>query len=251
MEGDIKGCFDNISHQWLVENIPMEKRVLKQFLKAGFVFKKKLYPTSSGTPQGGIISPILANMTLNGIAKLLKEKYWTNSVGTVSRQYNGNKIYAIFYADDFVITAINKETLVEIKDDIQEFLRKRGLELSEEKTLITHIDTGFDFLGWNFRKYNNKLLITPSKKSLIKVSGKIRETIKRNRMQKQGILIRKLNAIIRGWCNYHRNICSKKTYQTLDKNIFEALWSWAKRRHPTKSKNWRKNRYWAKTKSRD
>lgn len=251
LEGDIRGCFDNISHQWLVNNIPIDKRVLKQFLKAGFVFEKKLYPTDSGTPQGGIISPILANMTLNGIAKLLKEKYWTNSVGTIRRQYNKDKVYTLFYADDFIITATSKEALVDIKNDIKEFLRIRGLELSEEKTLITHIDTGYDFLGWNFRKYNNKLLITPSKKSLIKISGKIREIIKSNRTQKQEILINKLNLIIRGWSNYHRNICSKKTFQTLDKNIFEALWSWSKRRHPTKSKNWRKNRYWTKIKTRD
>jgi len=251
LEGDIKGCFDNISHKWIIDNIPMNKRMLKQFLKAGFIFKKKLYPTETGTPQGGIISPILANITLNGISKLLKEKYWTNSVGTISRQYNKNKVYCITYADDFIITATSKEVLEDIKNDIEEFLSIRGLELSREKTLITHIDKGFDFLGWNFRKHKNKLLIIPSKNSLNKISKKIRETIRKFCMQKQENLIWKLNSIIRGWCNYHKHICSKKTFQTLDKNVFRALWFWAKRRHSTKSKNWRKDRYWSQTKTRD
>ena len=251
LEGDIKGCFDNISHKWLMENAPMDRKILRQFLKAGYIFKNKLFPTKGGTPQGGIISPILANLTLNGIGKLLKERYWTSSVGTINRQYNKDKVYAIIYADDFVITATRKETLEEIKMIISEFLDSRGLELSIEKTVITHIEKGFDFLGWNFRKYNNKLLIAPSKKSILKVSSNIRRTIKLNLMQKQEILIKRLNQIIRGWCNYHKHVCSKKAFQTLDKNVFKALWIWAKRRHSTKSKNWRKNRYFTKTETRD
>lgn len=103
LEGDIKGCFDNISHQWLSENIPMNKRVLKQFLKAGYIYKKDMYPTENGTQQGGIISPILANLTLNGLAELLIQKYGSNERGTISRKYNTNKIHTIVYADDFII----------------------------------------------------------------------------------------------------------------------------------------------------
>lgn len=251
LEGDIKGCFDNISHHWLLENIPMNKRILKQFLKAGYVFKKELYPTANGTPQGGIISPILANLTLNGMSELLNRKYSSNKEGTISRRYNLHQIHTIVYADDFIVTANNEEILHQVKQDIEEFLKVRGLVLSKEKTIITHIDKGFDFLGWTFRKFNNKLIITPSKKSVKKICKKITETIRLNLMQKQENLIRQLNAIIRGWCNYHKNVCSKKTFQKVDKVIFEMLWRWAKRRHPTKSKAWRKIRYFGNTSTRD
>lgn len=251
LEGDIKGCFDNISHQWLQENILMEKKVLRQFLKAGYVYKSNLFTTKAGTPQGGIISPTLANLTLNGMATMLKQRYWTNGVGTVDGQYNKEKVNITVYADDFVITATRKETLEEIKIMIENFLKERGLELSKEKTIITHIDEGFDFLGWNFRKYDNKLLIKPSQKSLRRITAKIREVIRINLMQKQEIMIVRLNQVVRGWCNYHKHVCSKKTFQTLDKNIFRYLWLWAKRRHPMKSKTWRKDRYFTQIKTRD
>lgn len=251
LEGDIKGCFDNISHQWLTENIPMNKRVLKQFLKAGYIYKKDMYPTENGTPQGGIISPILANLTLNGMAKLLTQKYSSNESGKTSRKYNTNKIHIIVYADDFIVTASNEEILHQVKQDIETFLIVRGLELSKEKTIITHINNGFDFLGWTFRKHNNKLIITPSNKSVNNHTKKIAETVRTNLMQKQEELIKELNPIIRGWCNYHKNVCAKSTFQKVDKFIFETLWRWAKRRHPKKSKTWRKHRYFIQTTTRD
>jgi len=151
LEGDIKGCFDHISHEWLLGNIPMDKSVLKQFLKAGFVFKEEMFPNEEGTPQGGVISPTLANMTLNGMEPLIRNHFGKHSKVNVTR-----------YADDFVITCPSKETAEEAKRILIPFLAERGLELSEEKTLITHIDEGFNFLGWNFRKYDGKLLIKPS-----------------------------------------------------------------------------------------
>ena len=251
LEGDIKGCFDNISHDWIKENIIMDKRILNQFMKAGYVLNNKLYQTKSGTPQGGIISPTLANLTLNGMSKMIQEKYWTNSVGTIDRQYNKLKVNIAVYADDFVITGNNREVLVEIKELISSFLLKRGLELSKEKTIITHINVGFDFLGWNFRKFKDKLIIKPSIKSIRKVLKTIRTTIKKNLMQKQDVLIKHLNQIIVGWCNYHKHVSSKKSFQTLDKEIFKSLWTWSKRRHPMKSKNWRKKKYFSEIKSRD
>lgn len=251
LEGDIKGCFDNISHKWLLSNVIMDKRILKQFLKAGYVFNDKLYPTKSGTPQGGIISPTLANLALNGMSQMLKEKYWTNSVGTVDRQYNNYKVNIAFYADDFVITATKREILEEIKTLVEEFLKTRGLKLSRKKTIITHIEKEFDFLGWNFRKYNNKLLIKPSKKSIKRVIHNIRQTIKKNRMQSQEILIRRLNQIITGWCNYHNHICAKKTFQKLDKEIFKSVWFWCKRKHINKPKKWIKDKYFTQIKNRD
>ena len=254
LEGDIKGCFDNISHEWLIRNIKMNKRMLKEFLKAGYFEKGELFPTEEGTPQGGVISPILANLALDGIEDMLKAKYWSNKVGTIDRQHNKKKVYLTRYADDFIITAINEETLIEIKEMLINFLGERGLKLSEEKTLITHIKKGFDFLGWNFRKYNSgKLIIQPSKKSIESICGKIRETIYKSIALKSEELTGILNPIITGWSNYHSGMCSKEAFKEIDKTVFESLWKWARKRHNSnnKSKDWIKEKYWYREKQRD
>ncbi|TAN42336.1 MAG: group II intron reverse transcriptase/maturase [Candidatus Methanoperedens sp.] len=245
LEGDIKGCFDNISHQWLIDNIPMDKSILKQFLKAGYVFEYQLFPTEAGTPQGGIISPILANVSLDGIGKLLSAKYHTDKNGMKSlRQASKHKVNFCRYADDFIVTANTEEIAKEVKELIKDFLKDRGLELSDEKTMITHIDNGFDFLGWNFRKYNGKLLVKPSKKSIDKVTEKISNTIDRGKTWKQEELINALNPIIIGWSNYHQSVVSSDIFKMLDSRIWNMLWHWAKRRHPNKSKHWIANKYW-------
>ena len=232
LEGDIKGCFDNISHNWLEKNIPMDRSVLSQFLKAGYVFEKNLYHTDRGTPQGGIISPILANITLDGIESILME------------QYPAMKVHFIRYADDFMVTAPNKEVAEEIRELIRIFLKERGLELSESKTLITHINDGFDFLGWSFRKYDGILLIKPSKESIRKVTDKIHEIIHKATSWNQEQLIQALNPVIIGWSNYHRHIVAKETFQKLDHIVWNMLWRWAKRRHPQKDRRWVARRYW-------
>jgi len=241
LEGDIKGCFDNINHQWLLDNIPMDESVLKQFLKAGFIYNHHLNPTKAGTPQGGIISPILANMTLDGIENAIAAKYYPGKSG---KKRNPKKVNFLRYADDFIVTADSEETAKEIVELICSFLKERGLELSEEKTLITHINIGFDFLGWNFRKYNGKLLIKPSKKSIEKITRKISDTIKDGKAWTQEYLIDALNPIITGWSNYHQSVVSKEIFSKLDYRVWNMLWKWAKRRHSNKSKFWITNKYW-------
>jgi len=139
LEGDIRGCFDNIQHEWMLGHIPTDKKLLRQWLKAGFVEKRILFPTEAGTPQGGIISPTLANLTLDGLEPLLKETF--SKTRKPSPQVN-----LIRYADDFIITGITKELLEnEVKPLVEQFLRDRGLQLSPEKTCITHIEQGFVF----------------------------------------------------------------------------------------------------------
>lgn len=133
LEGDIKGCFDHISHQWILDNAPMNKRILRQFLKAGFVYRKNLFPTDNGTPQGGIISPILANLTLNGLAEMLEKKYSASPEGDVKRHKNKHRIHTVVYADDFIITANNEEILHQVKHDIEEFLLVRGWSFPNPK----------------------------------------------------------------------------------------------------------------------
>lgn len=246
LEGDIKGCFDHISHEWLIDNIPMDKSVLKQFLKAGFVFENELFPTDEGTPQGGVISPILANMALDGIQEVLVQNFELSRKGKVSYfEHQKSRINFVRYADDFIVTAATKEIALEAKEIIRAFLKTRGLELSEEKTLVTHIDDGFDMLGWTFRKFKGKLIVKPSKKSINSFVASLSETvIKRGKAWKQDSLIEKLNQQIRGWTNYHQSVCANATFSYIDNALFWMLWRWAKRRHPHKGKGWRKARYW-------
>ena len=240
LEGDIKGCFGHISHEWLLNNIPMDTKILKKWLKCGVIFKGELFATDEGTMQGGIISPTLANMTLDGLGELLATKN-----KRVNRKYEkySPMVNMVRYADDFIITGRTKATLEDIKPMLVEFLSERGLELSEEKTLITHIDDGFDFLGFNIRKFKGVLLTQPSKKSVKKFLDSIRYVIDSNKSCKQETLIRLLNPKIIGWANYYRCGASSKTFQKVDNQIFQKLWQWAKRRHPKKGKRWIANKY--------
>ncbi|MDO9167606.1 MAG: group II intron reverse transcriptase/maturase [Methylobacter sp.] len=239
LDADISGCFDNISHDWLLANIPMDKTVLKKWLKSGFVEKGNWYPTQAGTPQGGIASPTLANMVLDGMELELAKHFGTKNS---EKRWKG-KVNFIRYADDFVITGATKETLEQTKLIIADFLKDRGLLLSEEKTKIVHIDEGFDFLGWNIRKYGGKLLIKPAKKNVQAFLRKTRQIIKGNHTAKQENVIRLLNPVIRGWANYHQNQVAKETFSKVDHFIWEKLWQWACRRHPNKPLRWIKDRY--------
>ncbi len=251
LESDIKGCFDNIDHNWLMEHIPLDKRILNEFLKAEYKEKKELFPTTAGVPQGGIISPILANMTLDGLEDYIQNKYWKSKTGCINRQHNNHKVNLIRYADDLIITADTQETAKDLKRMLSDFLRIRGLELSEKKTKITEVTAGFDFLGWNFRKYNNSLKVQPSAESIKAIKTKIGITIRMMSACPQEAVIGTLNPIIRGWGNYHDAVSSWRSFRKVDRYIFYALWQWAKRRHPMKSAKWVKARYWVRIRNRD
>ena len=243
LEGDIKGCFDHISHQWLLENIPMDTQILEKWLKCGYVETQKLFPTDEGTPQGGTISPTLMNMTLDGLERLLHDRLPTRK--KVNGKTHCNKMNFVRYADDFIITGESPEFLREkVLPIVREFLTERGLQLSEEKTVITHIGEGFDFLGKNIRKYNGKLLIKPCKSAVKSFLGKVRDIIKSSKSIKQEILIRRLNPVIRGWVNNQRYVVSSKVFSTVDYEIYKCLWQWAKRRHKKKSRKWIARKYW-------
>jgi len=242
LEGDIQGCFDHISHRWMLDHVPMDKRVLSQWLKAGYVEKRTLFATEEGTPQGGIISPTLANMTLDGLESLLAQHFprqgWRNG------QCWSPMVNLIRYADDFIITGASKELLEEeVRPLVEEFLKERGLVLSPEKTRITHIEEGFDFLGQHLRKFKGKPLLKPSKKNTQAFLKKVRDVISKNEAVSQIVLIGLLNPIIRGWVNYHRHIAANDTFSRMDHELWQGLWRWAKRRHPKKSCQWVKDRY--------
>ena len=236
LEGDIKACFDMIDHNWLLQNIPMDKLILEKWLKAGYMYEGQLHPTKSGTVQGGLISPTLLTITMAGLNKAIKAE--------VKRS---DKVNLVTYADDFIITGSSKQVLENnVKPLVERFLKDRGLELSSEKTVITHIDNGFDFLGFNIRKYKGKLLTKPAKKNVLAFLENIRILIKKNATAKTENLIHLLNPKIRGLANYYRHGVSSKTFSLVDHNIFQAIRTWAKRRHPNKSSNWIENKYFCR-----
>lgn len=244
LEADIKACFDNISQQWLLDNIIIHKKILKQWLNAEIVFKGKTSKSRRGTPQGGIISPTLANAVLNGLEKHIQSICQIKFDKQNYVQYNPLKVHFVRYADDFVITAKHKQTLTDIIiPAIKEFLSHRGLSLSKHKTKITHINEGFDFLGFNIRKYQQKLLIKPAKKNIKLFRNKVLNIIRNSKAISQEELINRLNPILKGWANYFKNSCAKLIFTKLDHDIWKALWNWAKRRHSRKPRQWIKDKY--------
>jgi RNA-directed DNA polymerase len=238
LEGDIRSCFDEINHQWLLNNIPMDKIMLSKWLKSGYMELNQFHATNLGVPQGGTISANLLTITLSGLEDVLK--------AATKRK---DKVNLVTYADDLIISGATPEILKNIVQPlVANFIKERGLVLSDKKTLITHIDKGFDFLGFNIRKYSNKLVIKPSKKNVNRFLENIRGIIKAKATAKTENLIRILNLKIRGWGNYFRHVCSKATFSKVDSHIFLAIWKWVKRRHPKKSRQWIAKKYFGRYK---
>ncbi|MFO7858334.1 MAG: group II intron reverse transcriptase/maturase [Ectothiorhodospiraceae bacterium] len=241
LDADIQGCFDNISHEWMVRNIPTDSDLIRKWLSAGYVEKGRLFPTKAGTPQGGIISPTLANLVLDGLERGLKAAFPRRA-----------KVNVVRYADDFIVTAATRELLEEqVLPWVNDFLSERGLLLSPRKTRIVHVTEGFDFLGWTVRKRDGRLLVVPSKGNVTAFYRNVRCLIRQMRTAPQGELIAALNPVLRGWANYHRTQMASRTFARLDHQIFRALWRWSLRRHPNKGKRWIRKRYYRSNKSRN
>ena len=238
LEGDIEACFDHISHRWMLDQIPMDRELLRRWLKAGYMEGKRLYPTEEGTPQGGVISPVLANLVLDGLET-------TALKADPHRQGNHRpKINVVRYADDFIITGRSQEQLEEkVRPAVEAFLAERGLRLSKEKTKIAHIEDGFAFLGASIRKYGRKLLIRPSKDNVLGLLREVRSLIRTQRTATALDLIRQLNSKLRGWAYQQRHLVSSKAFRYVDRQVFTALWQWAKRRHPEKRMGWVQAKY--------
>ncbi len=248
LDADIEGFFDQISRKWMLDHICMDKPMLRKWLASGVIDRGQWQETTAGVPQGGIISPAAANWTLNGLETdliaHLKAKW---GVGQARKL----KVNVVRYCDDFVVTGNSKEVLeTEIKPWIEAFLAKRGLRLSRKKTRIVSIYEGFDFLGWHYRKYSEKLLIKPSKKNAQACYEKLRTVINDNLGAKQSNLIRLLNPILRGWAQYHRPVSAKQSFFRMEALLFARLWRWACRRHPNKNRRWIRQKYWHKVGNR-
>jgi RNA-directed DNA polymerase len=239
LDADIEACFDRISHDWLLDHIPMDKSILRKWLKAGYFDGDLFHATEQGTPQGGPISPTLANMTLDGledrVLSAIPRPHWREP---------RSKVHVIRYADDLVATARTRETLDEhVVPAIAAFLAERGLKLSQEKTKTAHIDEGFDFLGANIRKYDGKFRRRPAKARIQELIQKTRDLMRRHRASKTDVMLRQLNRILRGWAHQFRHLAASKAFGYIDHCIFRQLWRWARKRHNNKGARWVKQRY--------
>ncbi len=266
LDADIAKCFDQINHDFLLNKLqthPLIRREVKAWLKSGVLDNGILFPTKEGTPQGGVVSPLLANIALHGMEEEIKA-YAKTRKG--NKRDNELSISVIRYADDFVILHKDKEVILKCKEIIENWLKPLDLELKPSKTRISHTlnkyegNTGFDFLGFNIRQHEVgktntgkntkgkplgfKTIISPSKEAVKKHTKKIGDVIRKHKASPQIALIKELNPIIRGWANYYRSVCSKETYSKCDFLMYQQLKRWAERRHPMKTKTWVVNKYW-------
>ena len=249
IEGDIKGYFDNVDHEKLLNKLAPEDRVfVRRILKTPIIDPEDgRIPTAKGTPQGGILSPLLANIALHGIETGLREAF-RKKFG-LPKYHTGFNI--VTYADDFIITCKTKEQAEQFVPVIAEWLAENvGVELSLEKTRVTHIDDGFDFLGFNVRKYRGTLLIKPSKDSKLSVLRKVKAILNANKSATVSTIIRLLNPVIKGWSNYYSTQVSSRAFSYCDHKITGMLWHWAKRRHPKKNSQWVYQKYFARSGSK-
>ncbi len=250
MDADIKGAFDNIDHTRLLETIgdAPGRELIKQWLKAGYVDKGVFAETKTGTPQGGVISPLLANIALHGMEEALGVTYAKKK----DREPVIRGARAVVrYADDFVVFCESRADAETVIDILTVWLKERGLTLSPEKTRIVHLSEGFDFLGYTVRhhKVTNtrtgwKLLITPSKKAVQEIRDRLRAEWQALRGHNVAEVCTRLNRIVRGWANYHRVNVASRVFHSLDQWMFKKIRRWITRTHPHKSRAWTRQRYW-------
>jgi RNA-directed DNA polymerase len=260
LEGDIKSCFDEINHTALMDRVRHrigDKRVLglvKAFLKAGILGEDQVErDTVTGTPQGGILSPLLANIALS----VLDEHFmgaWASWGGTYERRRRRVKVQATYrlvrYADDFVVlVAGTREHVETLREEVADVLRPVGLRLSEEKTVITHIDEGFDFLGFRIRRKRKRgadkrtVYTYPSKAALAAVKAKVRALTQGGTNQPLAVLLRRVNPVLRGWANYFRHGVSKDTFDYLNAFSWRRVVNWLRHKHPRANWKWLRRRY--------
>ncbi|MBV8703936.1 MAG: group II intron reverse transcriptase/maturase [Acetobacteraceae bacterium] len=252
-DADISGCFDAIAHQPLLAKLPTFTRTIARWLKAGSIDMGAWHASETGTPQGGILSPLLANAALDGMERLFGcEDRDGNPVKAVTKRGMDKSVVLIRYADDFLVTAPSKEVLDRhARPKIEAFLAERGLVLNQEKTRIVSIDEGFDFLGFTARKFHDgKLLIRPEKAKVLAHLREIKAYLDAHKQIPAGAVVRTLTPVVRGWTMYYRHACAARSFSYADHRVWQMLWTWARRRHPTKSQRWVKVRYFRPTRSR-
>lgn len=260
LDADIAGCFDHISHEALLTKLnttPAIRRLVKGWLKAGVMEGMDFAPTEEGTPQGGVISPLLANIALHGLETAVFT-IWSNKA---------RRAHLVRYADDFIATHYSLEGILKVRQVVQEWLKGMGLEMKPSKTRITHTLTpyegnvGFEFLGFHIQQYpagktrtakapygrplGFKSRITPSQESIKRHNREVNKAVRERQAGPQVSLIETLNPMIRGWRNYFGIYAARPAWHGCDQALYNVLRRWAIRRHPKKSVGWAIRKYWA------
>ena len=239
LDADLKGFFDNIPHEAILKHFtPIYRSLIEKWLKSGIMERGYFKTPDKGTPQGGVIFPLLANIALNEFDHMF------NSSKNLKPNDIRREITTLRFADDFVVISKSKTVLIKIYNYMKAYFQRLGLKFNESKTCIVNRSSGFDFLGFHFIQYPHSYLrVMPSRKSITRVCRNIKDIFMNNKQAKVDGIIYILNSIIRGWAIYFRFCSSWKTFKYLDKIIFRWVWNWCKRRHPRKSKEWIVKKY--------
>jgi RNA-directed DNA polymerase len=245
LDADLAGAFDRIAHDHILHMLGTfpARGMVAQWLKAGVVEQGRLYRTEEGTPQGGVISPALLNIALHGMEQAAGARYTTGKhAGVIMSGCPA----LIRYADDFVALCHSRQEALEVKARLAAWLASRGLAFNEDKTRVVHLDEGFDFLGFNVRRYRGKLLIKPSKAAVRRIRERLRTELRSLRGTNAPTVVKKLNPIIRGWAAYYRTQVSSETFKALDQYLWELTFKWARFSHANKPTRWVVGRYFGR-----
>ncbi|MER8225419.1 group II intron reverse transcriptase/maturase [Streptomyces sp. NPDC094143] len=240
LDADLASAFDRINHDRLMEALGdfPARDAIRRWLKAGVMDRGRFAPTEAGTPQGGVISPLLLNVALHGMEEA------AGCRPDAGRNERLRSPRTIRYADDFVVFCTTEEEAWNVKRRLAEWLEPKGLSFNEDKTTVVNLDEGFDFLGFNVRKYSGKTLIKPSKDAIRRIIGKLKDTTRTMGQSPTEEVVRRLNPLIKGWSTYYRGAVSSEIFASLDTYMFQRMWRWAVRRHPRKSRQWVMEKYW-------
>ena len=242
LDADLAGAFDRIGHDYILSQIGSfpARGMIRAWLKAGVVESGRLSRTEEGTPQGGVISPLLLNVALHGIETAAGASY-----GADGHAKKGSPIL-IRYADDFVVHCHTRQQAVEVKARLAAWLTPRGLAFNEDKTKVVSLSEGYDFLGFNVRRYQRKLLIKPSKQAVRRIRKRLRDELRSLRGSNAQAVIKRLNPIIRGWAAYYRTQVSAVIFGKLDHYLWRLAWKWATFSHATRPTDWIVHRYFGR-----
>jgi RNA-directed DNA polymerase len=247
LDADLASAFDRVGHDHILNQLGTfpARELVRGWLKAGVLDKGRLAPTEEGTPQGGVISPLIFNIALHGMEGAAGAQYRWNPYKESYAAVPGTPVL-VRYADDLVAMCDSREQAIAVKERLTPWLASRGLAFNEDKTQVVHLDEGFNFLGFNVRRYGEKLLIKPSAEAVKRVRKRLSAEMKALRGANVEAVLRKVNPIVRGWAAYYRGAVATDTFRTLDSHLWRLCYKWASVSHPGKSKHWIANRYFGK-----
>ncbi len=250
LDADLSAAFDRIDHDHLLSSLGSfpARGLVARWLKSGVVERDWFTPTEEGTPQGGVVSPLLMNVALHGMEQAAGVRY--RKLGTEHAQTVEGTPSLVRYADDFVVMCYSRDQAEQVWHRLAQWLAPRGLTINEDKTRIGHLTDGFDFLGFNVRRYGGKLLIKPSAAAVTRIRQRLTAEVRALRGANAEAVIIRLNPIIRGWAAYYRSVVSTEVFSTVDDHVWQLTYRWALRAHPNKPKRWVAARYFGQFNSK-